>query len=189
MVWRDCVLPKSPILLGAVTGHSGDSFISAILCSDTTPRLHLHHLHHPHHLHPWLLLLDEIVNWDWSLLPPVKSVGCVGGWFSLCPDFSFDPLLSRVHRGLQMPLLFCRLTFIENYAFIRSDSLVTLCGATLLCRVTQFPGCAVQNLRGRCGDNLWWDGGQPCYSASPLIYANSGKVWWCIWCFCSMVST
>ena len=115
-------------------------------------------------------------------------MGCVGGWFSLWPGFYLDPLLSRVHWGLQMQLLFCRLTFIENYAFIRSDSLVTLCGATLLCRVTQFPGCAVQNLRGRCGDNLWWDGGQPCYSASPLIYANSGEVWRCMWCFCSMVT-
>ena len=54
-----------------------------------------------------------------------------------------------MHGGLQMQFLFFGLTFIENDAFIRTDSLVALCGgATLLCRVTQFPGCALQNLRG-----------------------------------------
>ena len=76
-----------------------------------------------------------------------------------------------------MQLLLFGLTFIENEGFIRSDSLVALCGATLLCRVTQFPGCAVQNLRGRCGrwcgDNLWRDGG----SLSALLRLLSRLCW------------
>ena len=90
-----------------------------------------------------------------------------------------------------MQLLFCRLTFTENDAFIRTDSLVTLCGATLLCRVTQFPVCAVQNLRGRCGDNLWRDF-LLCFTLHHICYLCSDEAWCCmvfflVWCSTNFV--
>ena len=90
-----------------------------------------------------------------------------------------------------MQLLFCRLTFTENDAFIRTDSLVTLCGATLLCRVTQFPVCAVQNLRGRCGDNLWRDF-LLCFTLHHICYLCSDEAWCCmvfflLWCSTNFV--
>ena len=90
-----------------------------------------------------------------------------------------------------MQLLFCRLTFTENDAFIRTDSLVTLCSATLLCRVTQFPVCAVQNLRGE----VWW---QFVAGLSALLHFTPhllSLLWWgvvlhgflLVWCSTNFV--
>ena len=97
-------------------------------------------------------------------------------------DAGFHSGLISLHQECNE--IFSWLIFMENDALIRSDSLVGLCGAvTLLCRVTQFPGCAVQNLRGRCGDNLWWDQQAFC-SASPtpcaIFYPDGG---WCCMVF------